>query len=265
MKLFKNILAVVAMAVTLSLVACGSDSDGDDDDGPDSIDRSDIVGTWNCEDTGMDIDRLIFYNDGTGLVEYGSRNNTSKYDFNWRLSSGRLYIDGEDVSLIQRGRRLSLTYLGDTYTWASSSTSGGGTTGGTTDKDDPKPDPEPDYKSILLNGRNWTCYNGGYNSVIFTFYNNNNIQFVNSGKYRVGSYGVPTLDARGTFYVSGSSLTATYTSIMTDPSGIKVNDHFPGWSSYIGSSRTITYRIISVDNNTLKLSDGQNTWTLNKL
>lgn len=113
------------------------------------------------------------------------------------------------------------------------------------------------YQSILLKYVSWH-WSGGH----FTFYETNKIEFVTTGKDKIGSYGVPYLRARGTFTISGSTLTATYSSVDVYPSltDSQMSRNFPGWS--VGTSRTIVYTIKSISDSELILTDGSKTWTL---
>ena len=118
------------------------------------------------------------------------------------------------------------------------------------------------YLQILLKHWNWSWDKGLYDSGFFTFYNQNKIQFLTVGKSQIGSYGIPNLNARGTFSISGSTLTATFNDISVDPSlsSQEMSKHFPGWVA--GSSKTVKYTIKSLTDENLTLTDGSKTWYL---
>lgn len=126
-------------------------------------------------------------------------------------------------------------------------------------------DTQPQYLKTLLNHKVWSWYKSTYDNGFFTFYDTNKIQFVNSGKSMIGSYGVPNLDARGTFTISGSTLTATYSDVSVDVSltNSQMSTNFPGWS--VGSTKTVKYTIKSLDDSGLILTDGSKTWILGPL
>lgn len=98
MKLLKSILAVMMMAVTLSLASCGSDNDGDGPDGDDSI-ESLIIGTWEYDEN--DDDSYLsytFYKNGTYEavdVQYGD---VEEWSGDYKIFGKKviMYFDGDD-------------------------------------------------------------------------------------------------------------------------------------------------------------------------
>lgn len=121
------------------------------------------------------------------------------------------------------------------------------------------------HLKILLNHTTWSWNKSSYDNGFFSFYETNKIQFVSAGKSKKGSYGVPNLDARGTFSISGNTITATYgsVSVSTYLTSSEMSSHFPGWS--VGSSRTVKYTIKSLTDDFLVITDGTTTWNLEPL
>ena len=111
---------------------------------------------------------------------------------------------------------------------------------------------ETDYKSILLKHKTWSWYNSQYDNGFFTFSGTRDVQFLQSGNKKVGSYGIPILDARGTFEISGNTLDCIYLDVMIDPTS--ASDQFPGWN--IGHTRRIVYTIEKLTDDELILKEG---------
>lgn len=106
MKQFKNILAVMMMAVTLSLASCGSDNDGEGPDGDDSI-ESLIIGTWECKHNANEKLVYTFHKDGSF--------ESLSYDY------GEIYE--EDGYYTINGKTVILSYGGDVESFEVKSTS----------------------------------------------------------------------------------------------------------------------------------------------
>lgn len=278
------ILSFVSMA---SLTSCG----GDDPDEPeipeyptnpdtpsddDDESKYEIVGTWEAnyewKYSGV-IETIVLeiFRDETYSFVSTSTNDptpfpgTGKWSYNkdthkWHLGATSYSMIPGDYILVN-GQLILYVYFDDgssrtvTYNRKSGSGNSGNNQGGN----------QSQYLKTLLNHKTWSWYMSSYDNGFFTFYDTNKIQFVNSGKSKMGSYGVPTLDARGTFTISGSTLTATYNSVSVDPSltSSEMATHFPGWS--VGSTKTVKYTIKSLNDNGLTLTDGSKVWNLEPL
>ncbi len=111
---------------------------------------------------------------------------------------------------------------------------------------------EQDYRLILLKHKTWSWYKSQYDNGFFTFSGNRDVQFLQSGNKKVGSYGIPTLDARGTFEINGNSLDCIYLDVSVDPTNAA--NQFPDWN--IGHTRRIVYTIEKLTDNQLILKNG---------
>lgn len=263
----------IAISLGLSMTSCGGDEPeipdtpvipDTPDDPKEDPQKYDIVGVWetyykwaysgitqhitldiktngtlSCSSTD-DYGQDPWY--GTGSWTYSNNS--------WSLLTGSSMISGKYI--IVNGQLICNTVFedGSSRTVTYNRISGGNGTQG-----------EQDYKSMLIKHKTWTWDNGQYDNGFFTFYGTNNVQFLQSGSSKVGSYGIPNLDARGTFSINGNKLECTYVNISIDPSN--ASNQFPNWK--IGSTRKITYSIDKLTDTELILKDGNIKYTLKPL
>lgn len=292
MRLMNNIKVflscfIIPMIMGVLVTSCGGDEPDEpetpeypnySDNTTDDYDESkyEIVGTWEAnyewKYSGV-IETIVLeiFRDETYSFVSTSTNNptpfpgTGKWSYNkdshkWHLGATSSSMIPGDYILVN-GQLILYVYFDDgssrtvTYNRKSGSGNSGNNQGGN----------QSQHLKTLLNHKTWSWYKSSYDNGFFTFYDTNKIQFVNSGKSKMGSYGVPTLDARGTFTISGSTLTATYSSVSVDPSltSSEMSTHFPGWS--VGSTKTVRYTIKSLNDNGLTLTDSSKTWNLEPL
>ncbi len=284
----KNFLFIFSVILSLfAFTSCG----GNDPDEPeiskypltpdtplddDDETKYEIVGTWEAQykwtysNVIQTIVLEIFRNETYSFVSTSTNDPTpfpgsGKWSYNkdahsWHLGATSNSMIPGDYILVN-GQLILYVYFddGSSRTIIYNRKNGSGNSGTDTG------DTQSKYLKTLLNHKTWSWYKSSYDNGFFTFYDTNQIQFVNSGKSNVGSYGVPVLDARGRFTISGSTLTASYSSVSVDPSltSSEMSKHFPGWS--VGSAKTVRYTIKSLNDEALTITDGSKTWNLEPL
>ncbi|MCM1483059.1 MAG: hypothetical protein NC043_01910 [Muribaculaceae bacterium] len=271
---------VIIMMIGVPLTSCG----GDEPDNPEYPDKNDstdeddeykyqIVGIWEAKYTWkysgiIETIVLEFFRNETYSFVSTSTNDpkpfpgTGKWSYDkkthkWHLGGTSSSMIPGDYVLVNGQLILSVQFEdGSSRTVIYNRRNSSG------NSDDNEGSSQSQSQTILIKHKTWSWYKNSYDNGFFTFYDTNKIQFVNSGKSKMGSYGVPTLDARGTFTISGNTLSATYNSVSADPSltSSEMSKHFPGWS--IGKTKAVKYTIKSLDNNGLTLTDGSTTWSL---
>lgn len=179
---------------------------------------------------------------------YGSGTWTYNKNY-WKLLTGDSMISGSYIILNQQLICNTVFEDGSTRTVIYNRISGSNNQAG------------QDYKSILLSHKTWSWDKGQYNNGFFSFYGTNNVQFLQSGSSKIGSYGIPNLDARGTFNINGNKLECKYDAIFIDPS--EATNQFPNWKT--GGYRQIIYTIEKLNDNELVLKEGSNKYTLKPL
>lgn len=282
---------VTAVLSCCTLTACG----GDDDDEPDnSGDISLVVGCWKGSSDSQpewtqyvqirgdytatiwiayteELPKYRTIYQGTLIWDYDG----TKWDFveenNYSFAEYDLwYLPGQNLLKFSDNLYLHRCLASEIPTEPANSggNSGGGNSssgGNSGNSNNNQGESQSNNLKILLNHRTWSWNRGTFDNGFFTFYDSNKIQFLTVGKSTVGSVGVPTLSAQGTFTVIGNTLTATYTDVSVDPSltSVQMSSHFPGWS--VGSTKTVRYTIKSIDDSGLTLTDGSQTWYLDPL
>lgn len=262
-------MLLLVTTLSLTITACGG-GDNDEPDNPyipdtpntpnepdepaEDSHKYDIVGIWECyyywkysgitEHITFDIksNGTLSYSDtddNGGTPDYGS--GTWSYQNNsWSISTNSTLTSGTYVMVNNQ-----LIFHQD-FADGSSRTV---IFNRVNDNNQPN---ETDYKSILLKHKTWSWYNSQYDNGFFTFSGTRDVQFLQSGNKKVGSYGIPILDARGTFEISGNTLDCIYLDVMIDPTS--ASDQFPGWN--IGHTRRIVYTIEKLTDDELILKEG---------
>ncbi|MCM1452289.1 MAG: hypothetical protein NC102_08515 [Clostridium sp.] len=288
---YKNYFTSILCIAGLAASACSSD----EDDGLWSQ-NYDIRGYWvdYSDDLALEIMSDIEYSEMKGLegscvptdnvfqLWHLSKNGAEKYvawtsqitsyfafsnpEYTWRdkvyISSyddNNLFLDGVDF---YHFTRISQSEFESLINQTGGSGNGGGNGGnnGGNGNGGGSSDKTSETLSVLLEHRAWSWYKGGYDTGFFTFYDKNKTAFGKSGTSAVGSYGVPTLNAKGSFSLSGRMIIANYNDISIDPDVEAAFKQFPGWTN--GGSKTVYYTIKSISDSGLTLSDGTTTWYL---
>lgn len=196
MRLFKNILAIMAMAVTLSLASCSSsDGDGDGPDDPNNPDdntiESLIVGTWEYKYSASEKYTYTFYKNG----DFESLITESGHQYE---ENGYYTIDGKIVTLHYDGyndtfevksitrSKIVVKYDGQTLTL--------NRTGDAPDDDDDDDQPATNpIKSAIIGSWMRQCEPNETRSYTFrddntctqVSYENGEVHFATEGTYRV--------------------------------------------------------------------------------
>lgn len=92
MKKFKFLsIAFVAIVLSLSFYACGSD---DDDNGGGN---SELVGTWMRQNYGKSYTKTLTFNaNGTGMEIYSDSYYTETAEFTWKTTGNKLIVTWKD-------------------------------------------------------------------------------------------------------------------------------------------------------------------------
>ncbi|MCM1068192.1 MAG: hypothetical protein NC418_11525 [Muribaculaceae bacterium] len=83
------------------------------------------------------------------------------------------------------------------------------------------------------------------------------VSYMEQSTRKLGSYGYPTLDARGTYTIAGKNIRCSFDDIFWESGTSTAKGWFPGWTCGGSASKTYTIQAISTQSLTLVLDDGK--------
>lgn len=191
---------------------------------------TDLCGVWVKNDKGS----IMVLSSNDTYQEYvldppGSNNYSTMYTGSYYYNSVRkkLNINGTEFSIIQ----LDASHL---IIQSESSYKQYAYTKGTS-ADIPK---QVNILGALLDGLLWSTSDS---KCSFAFARNGSVQYFEQGR-KVGSYGIVSLVASGTFSINGNVMTCYYSDVSWEYSSSYPN-MFPGWTAGKGVTKTYTVKI----------------------
>lgn len=200
------------------------------DNGEVVVDKSnDLCGVWIREDKSSLID---FSSDGT-YKEYrldsSEENSYSAVylgNYSYNCVKNWLIVDGNEFSILQLdiSRMVIKSNSSKLYTYIKG-----------TYADIPK---QANISKFLIEGLCWSTKDS---KCSFAFGQNGNVQYFENGT-RVGSYGIVSLVANGTFTIKGNIMTCYFSDVTWEYSSSYPN-MFPGWTANHAVTKTYTVEI----------------------
>lgn len=274
-----GILACIALWMSAGslFVSCG-----DDKDEPTTAATA-IIGSWYgtysyynpVGGTKYQYLTVRFNADMTGDLEYESPVSYSAAKFYYTISGTTVSCTGAWASSdgdLDTAFNMSFEYRGETLvpldryttfilTRDGSIVTGSGNQGGVGDSGSGDSDITPGggdntpagLYQVLTDIRYWSSSDGRYS---FVFNPNGTVVYMEQSSTKIGSYGYPSLVASGSFTVSGSNISCSYTDVDWEYSGSYPN-LFPGWKAGASCRKNYSGSVISSSLVSITTPDGR--------
>ncbi len=106
-----------------------------------------------------------------------------------------------------------------------------------------------DYKSILENASwGWISKNS---EISIKFFDSNKVSYVERSSKTLGAWGYISLDARGTYSISGKTIECNFTDVEWQGGGSDAKNYFPGWVYKQPCNKEFTIMSLNVETMTL--------------